>query len=85
MSDMLQDLRTTKYLRPRTKPEFRRVADRADIARYWRTLDRALVLSMRDPDRAIRYADDARRMASEMHRPDLAFNANDVLSILGGF
>ena len=58
---------------------------KAEIARYWRTLDRALVLALRDGDRARYFADEARAIAIRIGRPDLASNANEVSAIVGGF
>lgn len=58
---------------------------KTEIARYWRTLDRALLLALRDPERSAYLASEARAIAVRIGRADLASNANEVASIVGGF
>lgn len=56
----------------------------ATLARYVAAMDRALVLSLRDGERSAHYANTARKIAIGMGRPDLAFNASEVLGIVVG-
>ena len=56
----------------------------ACLARYWKAMDRALVLSLRDGERSAHYANEARKQAIAIGRSDLAFHATEVLGIVVG-
>lgn len=65
--------------------ERKRRATTSEVCRYWRLMDRALVLSLRDPARAARYAAEARSLASQCGRPDLAYRAHEIATLVGGW
>jgi hypothetical protein len=90
MSRTIRSNDVSSHGRPLTHYEIDRLlseriqrASTLDVVRYWRLMDRALELSLRDPARATHYANEARSIAVKVGRPDLAFNASEIASIVG--
>lgn len=90
MSRTIRTFPVSSHGRPLTHYEIDRMlgervkrATTSDVCRYWRLMDRALALSLRDPDRALYFATEARKLASSVGRPDLAYRAHEIVSIVG--